>query len=467
MLDPRRIGLNAEIIGFQKRLHQDLDFTAIDQALQTDYNNQNSAINVRRERDQAKNEIRVMGGQTSGFESNELLLTQERQQRQINGYPLRHFDSDNPAVLLPKKYGGFPLYNRNQVEYPELVSVFTEPMSAPLQRDTELLGRLGAVALSNDIKEPYAPEGFINPMSAPMDKLIQNENVFRQRKHLQHMSDVQSRNNRYGAGGGRDSGIFINKDGHPTSNGSEIANDAMMAANTFRDAQTEYDQRALAIHNREKITSGGAGDLQFDDSRGIGMISSSSIPNPARLATTAPSNDVSFFRDIDESLINYINENLPNVSDRGRISITNDSFAFTPTNGSLSNLQTNLTSLQNKIRRVGGLIDMSPSNGLQPRSLVFDSPVSTVNKKLSILDEAAGTSNRHNQQLGYMTRVAAEMRRALPKQKRGKTSKKHHTALTPFKQTTARLLTGMQYTSPTDRRYLTPDARALDAALSI
>ena len=168
MLDPRRIGLNAESVGFQKRMRQDVDFKEFDRALQTDYNNQNSAVEVRRLRDTPINEIHVMGGERNGFESNELLLTRARQERQINGYPLRQFDAKNPAVVLPKKYGGFPMYNRNQTEYPELVSVFTEPMSAILQSGTELLqtARSGAIPITpSSLHTPYEAGYFVDPMS--------------------------------------------------------------------------------------------------------------------------------------------------------------------------------------------------------------------------------------------------------------------------------------------------------------
>lgn len=269
MLDPHRIGLNAESIGFQKRMQQDLDWNAIHTALQTDYNNQNSAVQVRREKEAAKNEIRVMGGQLSGFENNELILTYSRQQRQINGYPLRHFDAENPAVVLPKKYGGFPLYNRNQTEYPELVSVFTEPMSAPLQRDTELLGRAGAVAMSNDLNTPYSPQGFLNPMDRTMSELEQNKSVFIQRKHLRDMSDTNRRQKGALAG----MGIFVNKDGSPMTTIDDKIGGQIVQNNTFSNAQTRYAGRAEQLMNHEEEMGGFNGALMTDgNTEGMGYL---------------------------------------------------------------------------------------------------------------------------------------------------------------------------------------------------
>lgn len=301
MLDPRRIGLNAESIGFQKRMHQDLDFNAVTQALQTDYNNQNSAIDVRRERDMARNEIRVMGGQLSGFEGNELLLTYSRQQRQINGYPLRHFDANNPAVVLPKKYGGFPLYNRNQTEYPELVSVFTEPMSAPLQRDTELLSRAGAVAMSNDLNNPYESHQFINPMATPMDALDQNRNVFTQRRHLQKMSDVNRRNK--GASSG--AGIFMNENGSPMSTVADAVNDALPQMNTFSQATNRYGARAMLLQHHEAVMGGVAGDLQMNMGE-PSVATSIQGPTPETNTSTMRANERTFVDATERSNVAYL-----------------------------------------------------------------------------------------------------------------------------------------------------------------
>ena len=299
MLDPHRLGLNAESIGFQKRMLQDVDFDAMQRAMQTDYNNQNSAVQVRREREAAKNEIRVMGGQLSGFESNELLLTYARQQRQINGYPLRHFDANNPAVVLPKKYGGFPMYNRNQTEYPELVSVFTEPMSAPLQRDTELLGRAGAVAMSNDLNNPYSAEMFMNPLNHTMSELEQNKSVFIQRKHLQNMSDTNRRLK--GATGGM--GVFVNKDGTPMTTIDDKINGQIVQNNTFGGAQGQYADRATQLMEREMDIGGFNGPLMTDgNTNEMGFLQAAgNLPTRAAVGRDDPF----LLRDIEEDILGF------------------------------------------------------------------------------------------------------------------------------------------------------------------
>ena len=257
MLDPQRLALSAEAIGFQRRMGQTVDEAAYKLALQTDYNNQGSAIQVRREKESAKNEIRMMGGQLYGFESNELILTRERQKRQINGYPLRQFSADAPAVLLPRKYGGFPLYNKNQVEYPELVSVFTEPMSAPLQQHTELLGRLGQVQMSNDSIRPFEEEGFINPLTKTFDQLIYNEGAHKQRKFLQQ----QSASGRMGkAVADRNPGTFISENGMPMSQVLEPAMGIQATTGSFAEKLQNYNARQGVIFYRDN-TSDAAGAM--------------------------------------------------------------------------------------------------------------------------------------------------------------------------------------------------------------
>lgn len=195
MLDPTRLKLGAESVGYLARFGLPIEWVQFDKALQTDYNNQGSAVQVRREKeDQDKNmQIHVMGGQLAGKESNSLLLTQDRQQRQINGYPLRQFSAENPAVVLPKKYGGLPRYTRSQTEVDQYVSRFTEPLSAQLDSHTTLLSKGGLPALTEDVDHPYDVPKFINPMTTTRDELLQNHNVFRQRMHLQKMSNKARR----------------------------------------------------------------------------------------------------------------------------------------------------------------------------------------------------------------------------------------------------------------------------------
>lgn len=230
MLDPTRLKLGAESVGYLARFGLPIEWTQFDKALQTDYNNQGSAVQVRRERETPRDEIHVMGGGMSGAENNSLVLTQDRQLRQINGYPLRQFSAENPAVVIPRKYGGLPMYTRNQVEYDQYVSRFTEPLSAQLDSRTELLGRAGLPALTEDINRPFDAPQFINPMTSTKDELDQNQNVFRQRLHLQKMArkawhnkvkftpNMSSYNMFYTAS---KQNMLINKDGTPMSNAAD------------------------------------------------------------------------------------------------------------------------------------------------------------------------------------------------------------------------------------------------------
>lgn len=287
MLDPRRIGLNAESVGFQKRMHQDIDFKEFDRALQTDYNNQNSAVEVRRLRDTPINEIHVMGGERNGFESNELLLTRARQERQINGYPLRQFDAKNPAVILPKKYGGFPMYNRNQTEYPELVSVFTEPMSAILQSGTELLqtARSGAIPITpSSLHTPYEAGYFVDPMSSSYDQLTANVNEMKQRKHLQNMSRTAMK-------GKGDGGIFISKNGQPMTDVQDALNSTTATNNAFALGVQANNARANYLMSRPLI--GANYDAKYS------------------VATTADSDDDTMYTDLYSS----VSGDLSSVSD--------------------------------------------------------------------------------------------------------------------------------------------------------
>jgi hypothetical protein len=278
MLDPQRIPLNAERVGFLQRTGQEVDWAAYKQAMQTEYNNQNSAIEVRREREAKKNELHIMGGEGAGFESNSLLLTTERQQRQINGYPLRHFSAESPAIVLPKKYGGFPMYNRNQLEYPELVSVFTEPMSAPLQQNTELLSRAGQVQLSNDSANPYEPESFVNPLTRDMDSIQQNENVFRQRKHLRTMSSKSIRQKQFHV----QSGIYINKNGLPVTGASDEVMSDMAQNQMFGIGMAGYSARQQSQLRHEPQVD--AANSLVTNNNAAGLSSMLMSPNQASAA---------------------------------------------------------------------------------------------------------------------------------------------------------------------------------------
>lgn len=260
MLDPTRLKLGAESVGYQIRCGRAVDWNSFKTALQTDYNNQGSAVQVRREAETPVNEIHSMGAQLSGQEGNSLLLTNARQARQINGYPLRHFDAQNPAVILPVKYGGLPLYNPKQVENQQYVSRFTEPLSAQLDSSTELLSRQGVPALTSDISRPYHKHLFMNPLSATKQELEANQSVFLQRMHLQRMKgkgryapvDTMGRN-------------FFNKssqniirgaNGVPyTQNKDELISQNMEESTGFAASLSDYSRRSSNYQNHTPDSS--------------------------------------------------------------------------------------------------------------------------------------------------------------------------------------------------------------------
>ncbi len=348
MLDPRRIGLNAADIGFQKRMHQDLDYTAIDRALQTDYNNQGSAIQVRRERDAVKDEIHIMGGELAGFQSNDLIKTLARQDRQINGYPLRHFDAQNPAVILPAKYGGFPLYNRNQVEYPDYVSLFTEPMSAPLQRDTELLSRMGRVPISNSLTRPFEEDGYVNPMTTSFDKLQANKNEFVQRKHLRNMSE-RSKMQKFNVPDG-EKGIYINPNGDPMSTVQEQLSGQIVANNTFADAQRSHLTRVAAYQNPGVVefnlplraTAGSL--LQERGEDDFAIYSAKKLPASSDRwdSTAVVSRTLGFrFAPAEASTVDFLSDNAYNMTPtiREQVAISQPNLVNTPTASLQNGLQ--------------------------------------------------------------------------------------------------------------------------------
>lgn len=100
MLDPSRLPLNAETVGFRKRMRQPVDEAAFNLELQR----QTDCIKVRREEKETPiTEVHVMGGQLFGIGGNSKTNEYARQQRQINGYPLRHFSASGP-IILPSKH---------------------------------------------------------------------------------------------------------------------------------------------------------------------------------------------------------------------------------------------------------------------------------------------------------------------------------------------------------------------------
>ena len=103
MLDPSRLPLNATTVGFRKRMHLEVDERAFAFELQR----QTDCIKVRREEKETPiSEVHVMGGQLFGIGGNSKTNEYARQQRQINGYALRHFSASGPIVLPPKHMDG-------------------------------------------------------------------------------------------------------------------------------------------------------------------------------------------------------------------------------------------------------------------------------------------------------------------------------------------------------------------------
>ena len=103
MLDPSRLPLDAATIGFRKRMRQPVDETAFKFELQR----QTDCIKVRREEKETPiTEVHVMGGQLFGIGGDSKTNEYARQQRQINGYPLRTFSAGGPIVLPSKHVHG-------------------------------------------------------------------------------------------------------------------------------------------------------------------------------------------------------------------------------------------------------------------------------------------------------------------------------------------------------------------------
>lgn len=473
MLDPRRIGLNAADIGFQKRMHQDLDFNAIEAALQTDYNNQGSAVQVRRERDAAKDEIHIMGGELGGFQSNDLVKTLARQERQINGYPLRHFDAENPAVILPMKYGGFPLYNRNQTEYPDFVSTFTEPMSAPLQRDTELLSRMGKTPISNSLTRPFEEDGYINPMNKSYDQLQLNKDVFVQRKHLQKMSD-RSNKNRGSDNGPRDNnnnnsgpnfnvpggekGIFINKNGDPMSTVQEQLSGQIVANNTFANNQINYLRRQAGFQNPANIDfnqdlMAGAGSLTQEQNDDHAMFTPSRLgmPSLAEMLDRDPivnhdQNQHGFFYGEDNGyMLGYLDSNnIRSPTLQSRVAISTPNLTVNPT-GSLGNGMQPMGLYRNLRGNVRMDIpsDSPVYSSRTPSRLQINATphykegtptvVFKSHKRQTMLSGVKG-SNRTNEVLGNAAREARARRSSNLRRTNSKHVFKTPAGTTPFKQ---------------------------------
>lgn len=180
MLDPTRYALTAETVGFRKRMGQSVDWASFNEALQT----QTDSIKVRREIEETPiSELHVMGAQRFGIEGNAKTNEIARQERQMNGYVLRSFlATGGPVILPPKKNDsllGIPSkfghiqYTQNAVQGQQYTSAFTEPLNAPLENNTILLGRTGVEALSESISNPYKALQFQLNLNASRDQIDQ------------------------------------------------------------------------------------------------------------------------------------------------------------------------------------------------------------------------------------------------------------------------------------------------------
>lgn len=185
MLDPSRYSLDAATVGFRKRMKQSVDMASFDRALQS----QTESIKVRRElKETPITEIHVMGGGMYGIANDEKTNTYARQQRQINGYVLRSFKANAGPIILPPKHGeglmATPM-NMGQRQYGgynsvvgNYVSSFTEPLQAPLDNNTILLGRAGIAAANESASNPYARLQFLMNLQLTQQQINQNQQEF-------------------------------------------------------------------------------------------------------------------------------------------------------------------------------------------------------------------------------------------------------------------------------------------------
>lgn len=134
MLDPNRFALNAETVGFRRRMKQPVNMEAFSRALQTE----TDTIKVRRElKETPISEVHTMGAQLFGFAGNTKSNEMERQRRQINGYPLREWQQGRGPIVLPVKKSesilalpmndGLVQYTQYNAVVGDYVSKFAEP----------------------------------------------------------------------------------------------------------------------------------------------------------------------------------------------------------------------------------------------------------------------------------------------------------------------------------------------------
>ena len=170
-----------------------------------------------------------------------------RQQRQINGYPLRSFSANAPAVILPPKYGGFPQYTQNESERTDYVSRFTEPISAPLQQNTLLLSRQGYTVDNFSASDPFTPMGFEMNLHKSKDAIDANEYQHALKRYLERtenrrvaMSGGKSKRTK-GAPIGINDGVFIGSDGRIMTQVASVNDSAFMTSNAFSNYQSKVN----------------------------------------------------------------------------------------------------------------------------------------------------------------------------------------------------------------------------------
>jgi hypothetical protein len=148
--------------------------------------NQTDAIKVRRELEEtAISELHVMGGQRFGIGGNEKTNTDARQMRQMNGYPLRSFLATGGAIVVPPKHSegllatpmnmGLTQYTQYNGVVGNYVSSFTEPLNAPLDNQSILLGRAGIAARSESASNPFKALQFMLNMHETQQSITDNE----------------------------------------------------------------------------------------------------------------------------------------------------------------------------------------------------------------------------------------------------------------------------------------------------
>ncbi len=198
MLDPSRYSLDAATVGFRKRMKQSVDMASFDRALQS----QTESIKVRRElKETPITEIHVMGGGMYGIANDDKTNTYARQQRQINGYVLRSFKANAGPIILPPKHGeglmATPM-NMGQRQYGgynsvvgNYVSSFTEPLQAPLDNNTILLGRAGIAAANESASNPYARLQFLMNMNLTQQQINQNQAEILQSRQYNVQNDMK------------------------------------------------------------------------------------------------------------------------------------------------------------------------------------------------------------------------------------------------------------------------------------